>query len=116
MAHFEEVVEDDDKFHEIGGKSSANDIFWTVATHFLSEASAREHLFCNWSLPNCEAPVLRSLESTLVCGLKLWFWEVVIGAVVPDIDAPEGSGEFGFIVIDWHCLGHVPDVDRVGDE
>jgi hypothetical protein len=47
VAHFEEAVEDDDEFCEIGGKSSANDIFWTLATYFLTEAPALEHLFRN---------------------------------------------------------------------
>jgi SPX domain protein involved in polyphosphate accumulation len=51
VAHFEEAVEDDDEFHEIGRKKSASDIFWTLATNLLTE----EHLFQNWYLPNCEA-------------------------------------------------------------
>jgi hypothetical protein len=59
--HFEEAVDDEDEFREIGGKSSANDIFLTFATDFLTEAPALEHLFRNSALPNCEAPVLRSL-------------------------------------------------------
>jgi hypothetical protein len=58
--HFEEALEDDE-FLDIGGNNSASDIFLTLATDFLTEAPAREHLFQNWSLPNCEAPVLRSL-------------------------------------------------------
>jgi hypothetical protein len=53
MAHFEGAVDDDDEFRDIGGKSSANDIFRTLATDFLTEAPALEHLFRNWSLPNC---------------------------------------------------------------
>jgi hypothetical protein len=52
----------------------------------------------------------------LVHGIKLWFWEAVVEAVVPDVDAPEGSVAFGFIVIGWRCLGCVPDVDGVVDE
>ncbi len=59
--HFEEAAEDDEEFLHIGGNNSASDIFLTLATDFLTEAPAREHLFQNWSLPNCEAPVLRSL-------------------------------------------------------
>ncbi len=61
MAHFEEAVDDEDEFQEIGRKSSAKDIFLTLATKFLTEAPAREHLFQNCSLPNCDAPVWRSL-------------------------------------------------------
>ncbi len=59
--HVEDAVEDDDEFLEIGGKSSAKDIFLTFATDFLTEAPALEHLFRNSAHPNCEAPVLRSL-------------------------------------------------------
>ncbi len=32
--HFDEAVEDDEEFREIGGNSSANDIFLTLATDF----------------------------------------------------------------------------------
>ena len=59
--HFDEAVEDDEEFREIGGNSSANDIFLTLATDFLTEAPALEHHFRNSAHPNCEAPVLRSL-------------------------------------------------------
>jgi hypothetical protein len=59
--HFDEAVEDDKEFREIGGNSSANDIFLTLATDFLTEAPALEHRFLNLACPNCEAPVLRSL-------------------------------------------------------
>ncbi len=59
--HFEEAVEDEDELRALGGKSSANDIFLTLATDFLTEAPAFEHLFRNLFLPSCEAPVLRSL-------------------------------------------------------
>jgi len=59
--YFEEAVEDGEEFLDIGGNNSARDIFLTLAMDFLTEAPAREHLFRNWSLPNCEAPVLRSL-------------------------------------------------------
>ncbi len=59
--HFEEAVEDDEEFLDIGGKSSASDIFLTFAMDFLTEAPALEHLFQNSARPNCEAPVLRSL-------------------------------------------------------
>ncbi len=31
LAHFEEAVDDEDEFQEIGGKSSARDIFLTLA-------------------------------------------------------------------------------------
>ncbi len=61
LAHFEEAVDDEDEFWEIGRKSSAKDIFLTMATDFLTEAPALEHRFRNSALPNCEAPVLRSL-------------------------------------------------------
>ncbi len=59
--HFEEAVEEDEEFREIGGKSSAKDIFLTLATDFLTEAPALEHRFRNLARPNCEAPVFRSL-------------------------------------------------------
>ena len=59
--HFDEAVEDDEEFREIGGKSSANDIFLTLATDFRTEAPALEHLFLNSSRPNLVAPVLSSL-------------------------------------------------------
>jgi len=45
LTHFEEAVEDEDEFREIGGKSWANDIFLTLATDFLKDALALEHLF-----------------------------------------------------------------------
>ena len=61
LAHFEEAIDDEDEFWEIGGKSSAKDIFLTVATDFLTKAPALEHRFRNSARPNCEAPVLRSL-------------------------------------------------------
>ncbi len=44
---FEEAIDDEDEFWEIGGKSSAKDIFLTFATDFLTEAPALEHLFWN---------------------------------------------------------------------
>jgi hypothetical protein len=47
LAHFEEAVDDEDKFWAIGGKSSARDIFLALATNFLTEAPALEHLFLN---------------------------------------------------------------------
>jgi hypothetical protein len=37
-------------------------------------------------------------------------------SLVPDIEAPEGSGVFDFIVVGWRCLGCVPNVEGVGDE
>ncbi len=58
--HFDEAVEDEE-FCEIGRNSSANDIFLTLATDFLTEAPALEHRFRYLARPNCEAPVLRSL-------------------------------------------------------
>ena len=61
LAHFEEAIDDEDEFREISGKSSAKDIFLTLATDFLTEAPALEHLLRNSARPNCEAPVLRSL-------------------------------------------------------
>ena len=61
LAHFEEAVDEEDEFREIGGKSSAKDIFLTLATDFLTEAPALEHLFLNSARPNLEAPVLSSL-------------------------------------------------------
>jgi hypothetical protein len=47
MCHFEEAVEDDEEYLEIGRNSYARDIFLTLATDFLTEAPAREHLFRN---------------------------------------------------------------------
>jgi hypothetical protein len=47
VAHFEEALEDEDEFREIGGKSLAKDIVLTLATDFLTEAPAFEHLFRN---------------------------------------------------------------------
>ncbi len=61
LAHFEEAVDDEDEFWEIGGKSLARDIFLTLATDFLTEAPALEHRFWNSARPNCEAPVLSSM-------------------------------------------------------
>ena len=59
--YFDEAVEDDDEFREMGGNNSANDIFLTLATDFRTEAPALEHLFLNSARPNLEAPVLSSL-------------------------------------------------------
>jgi hypothetical protein len=61
LAHFEEAVDDEDEFREIGGKSSTKDIVLSLATDFLTEAPAPEHLFWNCSLPNRDEPVWRSL-------------------------------------------------------
>ena len=61
LAHFEEAVDEEDEFREIGGKSSAKDIFLTLATDFLTEAPALEHLFLNSARPNLVPPVLSSL-------------------------------------------------------
>jgi hypothetical protein len=57
LGHFDEAVEEEDEFLDIGRKSSASDIFLTLATNFLTEALAQEHLLQNYSLPNCDAPV-----------------------------------------------------------
>ncbi len=59
--HFDEALEDDEEFHEMGGNNSANDIFLTLATDFRTEAPALEHLFLNSARPNLVAPVLSSL-------------------------------------------------------
>lgn len=60
VGHFDEAVEEEE-FLDIGVNSSANDIFLTFATDFQIEAPAQEHLLRNCSLPNCDAPVCRSL-------------------------------------------------------
>jgi hypothetical protein len=59
--HFVEAVDDDDEFRDMGGNNSANDIFLTLATDFLTEAPALEHLFLNSARPNFVAPLLSSL-------------------------------------------------------
>jgi len=59
--YFDEAVEDEEEFREMGGNSSANDIFLTLATDFRTEAPALEHLFLNSARPNLVAPVLSSL-------------------------------------------------------
>ena len=59
--YFDEAVEDDEEFHEMGGNNSANDIFLTLATDFRTEAPALEHLFLNSARPNLVDPVLSSL-------------------------------------------------------
>ncbi len=59
--YFDEAADDEEEFREIGGNNSANDMFLTLATDFLTEAPALEHLFLNLALPNLEAPVLSSL-------------------------------------------------------
>ncbi len=63
--YFDEAVEDDEEFREMGGNNSANDIFLTLATDFRTEAPALEHLFLNSARPNLAPPVLSSLKSTL---------------------------------------------------
>ncbi len=45
--HFEEAVDDEEEFLDIGGNNSASDIFLTLATDFLTDALALEHLFRN---------------------------------------------------------------------
>ena len=59
--YFDEAVEDDEEFCEMGGNNSANNIFLTLATDFLTEARALEHLFLNSARPNLVLPVLSSL-------------------------------------------------------
>ncbi len=59
--YFDEAVEDEEEFREMGGNNSVNDIFLTLATDFLTEAPALEHLFLNSARPNLEAPVFSSL-------------------------------------------------------
>jgi len=59
--YFDEAVEDDEELREMGGNSSAKDIFLTLATDFLTEAPALEHLFLNSARPNFVAPLLSSL-------------------------------------------------------
>ena len=61
LTHFEEAGDEEDEFGEVGGKSSAKDIFLTRATDFLIEAPALEHLFLNSARPNLVPPVLSSL-------------------------------------------------------
>ncbi len=116
MAHFEEAIEDEDEFWEIGRKSLAKDIILTFATDFLTEAPAFEHLFLNWSLPNCEAPVLRSLYSTFGRCLKLCAFVALACGVVPDVEAPEGSGCCCWAGCGCDCFGLALKVEGVGDE
>ena len=59
--YFDEAVEDEEELREMGGNSSAKDIFLTLATDFLTEAPALEHLFLNSVRPNFVAPLLSSL-------------------------------------------------------
>ncbi len=59
--HFDEAIEDDEEFRDMGWNNSANDIFLTLATDFLTEVPALEHLFLKSARPNFEAPVLSSL-------------------------------------------------------
>ena len=59
--YFDEAVEDEEEFREMGGNSSARDIFLTLATDFRTEAPALEHLFLNSARPNFVPPVLSSL-------------------------------------------------------
>jgi hypothetical protein len=39
-----------------------------------------------------------------------------MGGVVPEVEAPDGSGLFDRVVAGWVCLVLVPEVDRVSDE
>ena len=59
--YFDEAVEDEEELREMGGNNSDKDIFLTLATDFLTEAPALEHLFLNSARPNLVAPVLSSL-------------------------------------------------------
>ena len=59
--YFDEAVEDEEELREMGGNSSAKDIFLTLATDFLTEAPALEHLFLNSARPNFVEPLLSSL-------------------------------------------------------
>ncbi len=59
--YFDEAVEDEEEFREMGGNNSASDIFLTFATDFRTEAPALEHLFLNSARPNFVPPVLSSL-------------------------------------------------------
>ena len=59
--YFDEAVEDEEELREMGGNSSASDIFRTLATDFRTDAPALEHLFLNSARPNLVAPVLSSL-------------------------------------------------------
>ena len=59
--YFDEAEEDEEELREMGGNSSAKDIFLTLATDFLTEAPALEHLFLNSARPNFVAPLLSSL-------------------------------------------------------
>ena len=59
--YFDKAVEDEEELREMGGNSSAKDIFLTLATDFLTEAPALEHLFLNSARPNFVAPLLSSL-------------------------------------------------------
>ena len=59
--YFDEAVEDEEELREMGGNNSVKDIFLTLATDFLTEAPALEHLFLNSARPNLVAPVLSSL-------------------------------------------------------
>ncbi len=52
---------DEEELREMGGNSSARDIFLTLATDFRTDAPALEHLFLNSARPNLVAPVLSSL-------------------------------------------------------
>ncbi len=52
----------------------------------------------------------------MVRGLKFQFVEVLAGGVIPEVDAPEGSGVVGFVIVGWPCFGRVPDVEGVRDE
>ena len=59
--YFDEAVEDEEELREMGGNNSVKDIFLTLATDFLTEAPALEHLFLNSARPNFVAPVFSSL-------------------------------------------------------
>ncbi len=39
-----------------------------------------------------------------------------MGGVVPEVEAPDGSGLFELVFAGWVCLVLIPEVDGVGDE
>ncbi len=60
--------------------------------------------------------MLRSLYSTLDLCLKLCVFAAPEGGVVPEFEAPEGSGCWCLVGCSFDCLGLVPEVEGVGDE
>ncbi len=93
-----------------------SDIFMTFATDFLTEAPALEHLLRNSARPNCEAPVLRSLQSTFDLCLKLCALVAGFCGVLPKVEAPEGLGCGCGAIGGCGCFGLVPEVVGGGEE